>query len=123
MKLADLLICAIVLLEGCEGGRSEPRYARATGGDPQRGAQLIDKFNCGSCHAIPGVRAADGMVGPPLDAFSRRTYIAGELPNNLDNLVRWLRNPPDVEPNTAMPAVGLTEDEARDIAAYLYTLS
>jgi cytochrome c1 len=54
--------------------------------------------------------------------FSRRTMIAGELPNSPDNLVRWLRNPKAVESGTAMPDLGLSDDQAHDIAAYLYTL-
>jgi cytochrome c1 len=71
---------------------------------------------------IPGIKGADGLVGPPLILFARRTYVAGELPNTPDNLIRWIRDPPAVEPRTAMPALGLTEQQARDVAAYLYTL-
>jgi cytochrome c1 len=62
------------------------------------------------------------MVGPPLTSWSRRTFIAGEVPNTPDNLVRWLRNPRAIEPGTAMPALGLDDRQARDVAAYLYTL-
>jgi cytochrome c2 len=123
MKAAAVVLICTAILCGCEGGRSEPRYSAATGGNPQRGAQLITKFDCGSCHTIPGVRAANGVVAPPLDFFSRRSFIAGELPNTFDNLVLWLRNPVQVEPGTAMPVLGITEEQARDIAAYLYTLS
>jgi cytochrome c1 len=61
-------------------------------------------------------------VGPPLILFGERTMIAGELPNTPDNLVRWLQNPSMVESGTAMPDLGLTTDQAYDIAAYLYTL-
>jgi cytochrome c1 len=118
-----LLLPAAALLCGCEGGRSEPAYTAAVGGSAQRGEQLIRQYGCGSCHTIPGIRAADGVVAPPLSYFSRRTFIAGQLPNTAENLVRWLRDPPAVEPGTAMPVLGLTEQQARDIAAYLYTLS
>jgi cytochrome c1 len=62
------------------------------------------------------------MVGPPLIAFGRRTILAGELPNSPDNLVRWLMNPPSIDPKTAMPNLGLNDTQAHDIAAYLYTL-
>lgn len=123
MKTLLALTILSVLIAGCEGGRTDPRYVAATGGDAQRGAAVIRQFGCGSCHTIPGIRTANGVVGPPLDFFSRRSFIAGELPNSADNLVRWLRNPPGVEPGTAMPVLGLTEQQARDIAAYLYTLS
>lgn len=96
--------------------------APPTGGDAGRGAALIASYRCGSCHTIPGIRAANGVVGPPLYFFSRRTEIAGELPNTPENLILWVRNPQSVEPRTAMPALGLDEQQARDIAAYLYTL-
>lgn len=88
----------------------------------ERGARLISQVGCGSCHVVPGIRGAQGRVGPPLSFWSQRVYIAGRLPNRTDNLVPWLMNPPAVEPGTAMPDLGLTEAQARDIAAYLYTL-
>jgi cytochrome c1 len=92
------------------------------GGSATRGAALIVSYRCGSCHTIPGIRAANGVVGPPLFFFSRRTEIAGELPNTPNNLIHWIVDPKSVEPGTAMPALGLDESQARDIAAYLYTL-
>jgi cytochrome c1 len=52
----------------------------------------------------------------------RQTYIAGQLPNTPDNLVKWIEDPPAIEPKTAMPKLGLSEAQARDIASYLYTL-
>lgn len=97
-------------------------YTVATGGNPQTGRTLIRHYGCGTCHVIPGISGADGLVGPPLNKFSRRTFIAGELPNTPHNLVRWLMNPPAVQPHNAMPDLGVTKQQARDIAAYLYTL-
>lgn len=91
-------------------------------GSPVRGAQLIQQYGCGSCHTVPGVSGADGLVGPPLTRFGARSYIAGELPNSGDNLQRWIRDPRAVEPNTAMPNLGVSPLDARDIAAYLFTL-
>lgn len=120
--IAALSLAGVVLLSACVGGRSERSYSPSVGGDARRGAQVIRQFNCGSCHTIPGIRGANGVVGPPLYFFSRRTYIAGELPNSGENLVRWVRDPRAVEPATAMPKLGLDEQQARDVAAYLYTL-
>jgi cytochrome c1 len=97
-------------------------YAEALGGNPARGPAIAERYGCGSCHTIPGVTGARGLVGPPLLWWSRRTFIAGELPNTPENLVRWIRDPQSVEPQTAMPALGLSDAEARDVAAYLYTL-
>jgi cytochrome c2 len=106
----------------CENGKTTNVYTVYTGGDAHRGRQLIQQYRCGACHTIPGVEDANGLVGPPLLWWGRRTYIGGELPNKPENLVRWLESPKSVEPGTAMPTLGLTEQQARDVAAYLYTL-
>jgi cytochrome c len=112
-----------LLLAGACRGRSEPTPgSQATGGDPDRGRELIELKNCGACHTIPGVRGARGVVGPPLTSFARRGFVGGEVPNTPVNLVRWIRDPHQVEARTAMPALGLDERQARDVAAFLYTL-
>ena len=90
--------------------------------DPDRGKSAVKKYGCGSCHTIPGIRGANGMVGPPLGQIASRVYIAGVLPNEPDNMIRWIENPPGIDPKTAMPNMGVTPRDARDIAAYLYTL-
>lgn len=91
-------------------------------GDPDRGRRLVAGFGCGSCHVIPGLANARGQVGPPLDDFAIRHYIAGAVLNTPENLTAWIYAPEAVEPGTAMPSVGATVDEARDMAAYLHTL-
>jgi cytochrome c2 len=121
---AAVLACAASGL-ACYG--NNPTYAVAyspavNGGDARRGAQVIESYGCGSCHTIPGIRNADGLVGPPLLWWSRRTFIAGELPNTPENLVHWIQSPQAVEPHTAMPTLGLSDQQARDAAAYLYSL-
>lgn len=120
--MAALAMGAATVLSACTGGRAVSMASAGTGGNPARGAALIQDYGCGRCHTIPGIRAADGVVGPPLFFFSRRVYIAGEVPNTPENLIRWVRNPPAIEPGTAMPVLGLDEQQARDVAAYLYTL-
>ncbi len=74
------------------------------------------------CHVIPGVRGARGNVGPSLAGFGSRAYIAGSLPNQPETLTRWIAHAPDMLPTTAMPAMPITDEQARDMAAYLYTL-
>lgn len=107
----------------CEGGKiTHERRPTPTGGRADHGAQLVSYYGCVACHTIPGIRAARGEVGPPLAGFARRSFVAGDLPNTPDNVVRWLRDPPAIHPKTAMPALGMTPQEAKDIAAYLYTL-
>lgn len=92
------------------------------GEEARQGIQAVEDYGCGSCHTIPGVPRANGMVGPPLYFWASRSYIAGSLVNNPDNLIDWLMNPQVIEPGTAMPQMGVSEAAARDIGAYLYTL-
>ncbi len=92
------------------------------GGSAKRGVQRIAQLGCAACHTIPGVKNAHGNVGPPLTRFGERTYIAGMLRNTPPNLIRWIREPQAVIPGNAMPNMGVSEVDARDIAAYLYTL-
>ena len=104
------------------GGCTRPEGTLVPGGDVARGKRLIESTGCGACHTIAGIRSAHGEVGPPLTGMARRSFIGGELANTPANMVRWIEDPQTVEPNTAMPNLGLGEQSARDIAAYLYTL-
>ncbi len=93
-----------------------------SGGNPSHGAALVEQLGCGGCHTIPGIRGARGLVGPPLDNIADRMIIAGVLANTADNMVAWLRAPQSVVAGNAMPNMGLDGKDARDVAAYLYTL-
>ena len=116
-------ICMLLLLVACDRGPDlEPPRPLVYGGHPDAGVTLIRAYGCGTCHTIPGVRGADGKTGPPLTDFAYRSYIAGNLSNAPENLVAWIMNPQAIEPGTAMPNLGVTDQEARNIAAYLYTL-
>ena len=119
-----LVVAVALLLEGCNRQDATLNHsdALAVGGDAVRGVKAIQEAGCGSCHYIPGVAGAHGMVAAPLTWFSRRTFIAGEVPNTAENLVLWIRSPQAIEPHTAMPSAGLTDQQARDVAAFLYTL-
>lgn len=123
--LAGAMLLVLLLTAGstaCRGGGLSPEQAaRLTGGRPAHGAELIRGFGCGACHVIPGIAGARGEVGPPLTGLVRRAYIGGVLTNTSANLVRWIVNPRAVDPLTAMPTLGLSDAEARDVAAYLYT--
>ena len=122
LRLAALLaaLTGVLWLAGCGGGGDGVPPAQAPDGNPARGRALIERYGCGSCHGIGGVRGARGTVGPPLDDFGRRGYIAGKLPNNEANLVRWIMDPQEVDPGNAMPDLGVDATDARDMAAYLY---
>ena len=109
-----LVLCAAALT-GC--GKEKAPF-----GDPQAGRLLLRQYGCGTCHRIPGVAAARGNVGPPLDRLAHRVYLAGMLPNTAENLSFWIRHPRKIDPRTAMPDMQVTETHARDMVAYLYTL-
>ncbi|HEY4676490.1 MAG TPA: c-type cytochrome [Candidatus Angelobacter sp.] len=127
LSLIVFIIVAAVLLVGYS--RNEVQRAndiraaiRATGGTPHRGKEKIRYYGCSSCHTIPGIQEANGKVGPPLEAFAFRIYIAGEVPNTPDNLQHWIMNPHSIEQHTAMPEMNVSDADSKDIAAYLYTL-
>ncbi|MBA1155631.1 cytochrome C [Microvirga sp. Marseille-Q2068] len=98
------------------------RAVALTGGDPDLGLRLTQRYGCAGCHIIPGVSGPQGRVGPTLQAYAARIYVGGVVPNSPDNLIRWIENPRSIDPRSAMPVTGITRDEARHVAAYLYTL-
>lgn len=92
-----------------------------TGGDPDAGRAATLRYNCGACHGIGGVPGADGQVGPALKDLTKRTELANRLPNDPQSLILWIQHPQQIEPGSGMPELGVSEREARDIAAYLYS--
>lgn len=117
-----LSISVGLLLSACGPAPDEPlRRWQVDAADLARGQTLMTQFQCGSCHAVPGV-PGDGQRAPALERFGRRAYIAGQLPNSPEVLQRWLLDPPGLLPGTTMPRLGLSERDARDIAGYLLSL-
>ncbi len=112
-----LLLCGGL---GCRSVAYQVQYV--ADGDTVRGRQLISDYGCGTCHHIPTIPNANAWVGPPLTKWAQRSYIAGTLPNTPENLVIWLQDPQALHNNSAMPNLGISAQEARDISAYLYTL-
>lgn len=106
-------------LSGCDG-EAPPRVAGT--GDPGKGRAVIASVGCGICHEIPGVPGTAGIVGPSLRAFAGRTLIGGAHVNEPRMLVSFMRDAPRLSPRTGMPAMPITERQALDVAAYLYTL-
>lgn len=95
------------------GTESQPNAAR--------GRIAVTQFACNACHIIPGVTGSTVHVGPPLAGLATRQLIAGKLANTLENRALWIRHPQQVDPETTMPALGVGERDARDMAAYLGT--
>ncbi|MDQ3235333.1 MAG: c-type cytochrome [Pseudobdellovibrionaceae bacterium] len=98
----------------------EPRRYSLVG-NSQQGRVVLERYGCGSCHIIPGVREAHGRVGPSLEKIDEQIYLAGLLPNTPDNLMRWIMEPQTLDPQTMMPNLKVSRAEAEDMAAYLYS--
>ena len=119
---AAVLVVTAALLGGCRE-QIEQTQLKMTRGDPDRGKVAIRRYGCGTCHKIPGIHGANGSVGPDLDGIGTRAYVAGILPNTPDDLIRWIRYPQNIDPRKAMPNLGVQDKDARDMAAYLYSLT
>ena len=114
-------IALLLLILACN--REQKQQAQlSTGGDPDRGKVAIEKYGCGACHSIPGVAGPKGAVGPSLEHIASRAYISGKLANNPETMIKWLQDPTALNKETAMPALGVTEADSRDMTAYLCTL-
>jgi cytochrome c2 len=121
MKAIVLFLLAIGSLTACKpSGATKLWASEVTGGNPEHGKKAIGKYGCAACHTIDGI-SSEAMVGPPLTRMAARSYLAGNMQNNGANLVRFIQHPRAVHNDTAMPEIGLSDEEARDIAAYLYT--
>tara|TARA_R110002072_G_scaffold303089_1_gene493113 strand:- start:7958 stop:9328 length:1371 start_codon:yes stop_codon:yes gene_type:complete len=118
--LSILLLASWLSLSGCAVEDESLRPESFS--DTTMGEKMIYSYGCTSCHVIPGISDANGTIGPPLDSYSQRKYIAGNLLNRRENMVRWLMHPQQVEPGTAMPEMGITQQQAGWMASYLETL-
>ena len=116
-----VLLCAL-LLAACNREEKQQISNMTGGGDSTKGKQAVVRYGCAACHNMPGVEGPKGMVGPPLDHMASRTFIAGKIQNSPPNLIQWIENPQSLDPNNAMPKLGVTAEDAKDIAAFLYTL-
>jgi cytochrome c len=114
-------ILPLLALTACSR-ESDDRAAQLTGGSPSHGRVVMVSYGCNTCHTIPGIKGADATVGPPLQQMGNRTYVAGVLTNTPTHLVDWIKNPPAIDEKTAMPNLRVSDADARDMAAYLYTL-
>ncbi|GMM92260.1 hypothetical protein MTsN3n11_05620 [Qipengyuania sp. MTN3-11] len=120
----SLTIGLSVALCGSLAACKQPPQSRYVA-DPEtarNGREAIERVGCAACHEIPGIAWPKGRTGPSLVGFDDIGPIAGALPNTPKNLAAFVRNAPVARPGSAMPAMPLSEEEARDVAAYLYGL-
>ena len=114
------LVLACFSLVACDG----PPDRTPTLGDANAeiGRRLVTEKGCVACHTFPDVKWPRGGLGPSLHGFARQGLIAGQLPNQPGVLMQFVRNAPGLKPGTAMPAITMSDQEARDVTAYLLTL-
>ena len=101
---------------------TEREAARLTGGQPQAGREAMIALGCVACHQVPGFYGTKPQVGPPLAGFALRSFVAGATENTPDKLMQFIRDPRSIAPRSAMPKLPMSESQARDLAAFLYTL-
>jgi cytochrome c len=129
--ITGLVVAAIAVVIGAgvitnkiaDQRRAIEKAEAMTGGSWFAGREALASRPCGQCHEIPGIRGARGKVGPSLASWSGRVYVDGRLQNTPQNLIGWIRDPHAIDPQNAMPTIGIGDREARDMAAYLYTLN
>jgi cytochrome c2 len=118
-----LLVFGLPLLVSSACSSPAVREAETlTGGSVTRGRSAVGRYGCAACHTIPGIDGATANVGPPLDNVALRPFLGGHLPNTPDNMVRWIQHPQSIDPKNVMPKLGVTDQDARDLTAFLYTL-
>jgi cytochrome c551/c552 len=79
----------------------------------QSGEELYNTRGCASCHEqqIAGC--------PDLTALKQDGKVAGVLDVTPENISKWLENPQEVKPGTAMPPSGLNEEQRMELAKWL----
>ena len=120
-RLFPVAAIGLVALATAGCGGSTTKVDVGGGANASHAPAEIVAYGCGACHTIAGVSGANADIGPNLDHFSQRRYIAGRLPNTAPNLIRWIESPQQVDPGNVMPDLGVSDQNARDIAAYLYS--
>lgn len=123
MSRVTLGLCATAvaaaLAAGCADRLAGPTLLVPSRQMLDQGAVALNAYGCGSCHRIPGIPSADGIVGPPLVDMGRRVYLGRGLPNTAQNMARWIRMPQQFAPGSAMPDMPVSDADATAIAAWL----
>jgi cytochrome c2 len=84
---------------------------------------LVARYGCNVCHAVPGIDGMQGTLGPALTGLAQRPTISnGTVPTSPENVRRFIVSPGSLNPATRMPPSGMSEADAADVTAYLWTL-
>jgi sulfur oxidation c-type cytochrome SoxX len=76
--------------------------------DPERGGEIFRRSRCVTCHSVNG---RGGTLAPEL------AHVGSKVTR--DWLYSWIRDPHRLQPKTLMPRFRFTDDEVRDLAAYI----
>lgn len=110
------MLMSMLLLAGCHHGHGRHAHHMRI-----EEAKSLIADHCAACHRVPGVPGTDGRVGPSLAGIGGQMIIAGHFVNTPDNLARWISEPQKMLPGDVMPDTGITYEQARLIAFYLYS--
>ncbi|MBC76941.1 MAG: cytochrome c class I [Halobacteriovoraceae bacterium] len=114
-------IIVIFFMAGCQVKQVDTLEVLPGATSIERGKRLTFSYGCAVCHEISGINDYPGNIGPSLVNWGKQKYIAGAVPNRMPELILWLKNPQAIQKNSAMPNLNMTEEEASDIATYLYS--
>ena len=107
--------------EAWRAAQREP--ARDPQGDPQASGKQLFEIHCGVCHTVRGTAAA-GVAGPDLTHVgSRRSLVAGMLPNNAGTIAGWIASSQHLKPGNRMPSFEqFTATQLNALASYVESL-
>jgi cytochrome c2 len=123
--MRDALLALVLLTTSCSTwGQDDPSPAahRLTGGSAERGRRAVLHYGCHACHEIPGVPGARATIGPSLKGIASRSTLAGHYATSTSAMLTWIQHPQEMLPGNVMPDMGVSEADARDLTAYLFTL-
>jgi len=115
-------VLTVILVTAACTFSGKSKAIETTGGNPAKGREKAVLYGCPACHDIPGIDIVKGQVGPALKHMKTQSFLAGQLANTSENMTRWIKDPQGIKPHNAMPNTGITEGDARDITAYLYSI-
>lgn len=123
MQHANMLIRVIV-----EPAAAFEKWAAAQKMDAASDAPLDSaratflSLNCINCHTVSGT-IAKGTFGPDLShLMSRATLASGMVPNTVENLRAWVKDPQTVKRGSLMPNMQLNSRELDQVVTYLSSL-
>jgi mono/diheme cytochrome c family protein len=97
-----------------------------SGASKEKGRKLVEERACGTCHELGGAPLPVKPAAADPRDVDRTISLAPDLRHARDKwrpdaLVKWLVDPKSLKSDAIMPAPGLSEAEARDVALYLFT--